>query len=474
MSMRSRILLGLIAGAASLTLPPSSKAAVPDGRTLPSPVSDPMSRILAAEDPILKLDDTSYDVGGFRGLVAAAVRRHPAIAEAQAGSKEARAARSEAKAQLLPRVDLSFSSYRVASRAFSNDPQNIIERSRADRRTDALASIDQTFFDFGATRARIESANERFDASTADVDNVQTEVALRAIAAWYNVFAYRELVGLSQGLTDHQVALRKSILKRVSSGATASGDVARVDSYLASARTHVAIYQRSLAAAEAQFTEIYGRPPPNDLLPAPPLGRKLASSDAAAAAVVHSPTVKAAAAVARAAHLQARAAHADTLPTITGGVDAGRYGVFETARDYDVRARVAVRWRLFGGVGARADQADARADAADARTARTAEELRRDAVIAWTDVGALDRQLVALRQSYLASRQSRDVLAERFAYSRGTLFDVLESEDSYFQTAAAFVQALAERDATRYVLLARTGLLLDALAIPQYNQETTR
>jgi adhesin transport system outer membrane protein len=45
------------------------------------------------------------------------------------------------------------------------------------------------------------------------------------------------------------------------------------------------------------------------------------------------------------------------------------------------------------------------------------------------------------------------------------LFDVVAAEDAYFEAAAQFIQALSELDAARYVLLSRTGGLLDALDI---------
>ncbi|MEA3064952.1 MAG: outer membrane protein adhesin transport system, partial [Sphingomonadales bacterium] len=78
---------------------------------------------------------------------------------------------------------------------------------------------------------------------------------------------------------------------------------------------------------------------------------------------------------------------------------------------------------------------------------------------------ALEEQLTALEASYLASRRSRDVLIERFINARGNLFDVVAAEDSYFETATAFIRTLAELDAARYVLLSRTGNLLDSLGI---------
>jgi adhesin transport system outer membrane protein len=156
---------------------------------------------------------------------------------------------------------------------------------------------------------------------------------------------------------------------------------------------------------------------------------------------------------------------ADRLPQVSGGVEAGRYGVFENDRDYDVRGRLTLRQRLFGGIDARSRQANARAQAADARATRIRDEAARDAAIAWSDVRALEQQLEALEAAYIASRRSRDVLVERFLASRGTLFDVVAAEDAYFESAAAFIQALAELDAARYVLLSRTGGLLAVMGV---------
>ena len=65
-----------------------------------------------------------------------------------------------------------------------------------------------------------------------------------------------------------------------------------------------------------------------------------------------------------------------------------------------------------------------------------------------------------MEASYIASRRSRDVLVERFINARGNLFDVVAAEDSYFETATAYIRALSELDAARYVLLSKTGGLL--------------
>jgi len=415
-------------------------------------------------DPVLRLRRQQSGFDQFRTAIATAVERHPSTAEIAAGEDEARAVLAEARQAQLPTVDLNLSSYRVISREFSDDPFNIIERSRPRQRTDALLSVQQVLFDFGATARRITAAGARLRAAGADLEAQADRVALGAVAAWYDVFAFRALVSLTEAFVASQRDLRSAVEVRIRSGVSADGDLARVDSYIAQTETRLAQFRRTLANAEARFTELTGSPPPR-LERAPTPGPAVASRDEAILAAEHSATVRSADAQSDAARDEARAARADRLPRIAAGVDAGRYGVIETDRDYDIRGNIGLRYRIFGGGGARADQASARARAADAHASRIREEAGRDAAIAWSDVRALEQQLDAIEASYIASRRSRDVIAERFRAARGTLFDVVAAEDSYFSSATAYIQALTELDAARYVLLSRMGRLLDSLQI---------
>lgn len=433
--------------------------------TLPAPASDPMS-LDADADPVLAITRRAIAPETFRAAVGAAVRRAPVLGESVAQRQESEAARNEARARQYPTVDLSLSHFEVVSRAFSNDPQNILERSRPPYRTDGSVRIVQPVIDFGASDARIRAGNARLQAAAANIEDTGSRVALQTIAVWYNVFAYRTLVGLSESFTAGQNAIREGIEARIRQGAAARGDAAQVESSIAASQAQLADFRRSLASSEAQFAQLTGSPPPASFGRAPTPDLSAVTGATLPERIDALPAVRAAKALARAADEDARAVRGDALPGVSVGVDAGRYGILQNPRDYDIRANVTMSWRLFGGAKQRIDQADARASGAAARLQRAREEGERDARIALADVGALEDAERSLGSAYFASRKSRDVLTERFRISRGSLSDLLTAESNYFGVAARYVQSVIELDTARYTLLARTGKLLDALAIP--------
>jgi outer membrane protein, adhesin transport system len=441
---------------------------------LPTPSASPLD-IDFATDPVLSLAHSSADFESFRAAIAAAVLRHPANAEAAASQAEAKVLVDQANDALLPSIDVSLQSYRVLSREFSNDPDNIIERSRPERRTDALLNVRQPLIDFGAGANKVRAAGARLRAASSDLQATADQVALQTIAAWYDLFGYGVLVDLAQSSIDEQIALRADVEERVRQGASAEGDLARIDSYVAQSQTRLAQYQRLLDNARARFEELSGKPTPPRLERAPLPGQAIVSRDMAEFAAARDvPTVRSADAQADAARLEARAAKESQLPQVSVGIDAGRYGVFENPRDYDIRGLVVVQQHLFGGGHARTDQYEARSTAATAHADRVREEAVRDAAIAWSDVEALGRQIDSLQSAYIAGRRSRDVIVARFRASRGTYLDVIAAQDAYFEDATAYVQSLMELDAARYVLLSRTGGLLDVLRIEPGQLGATR
>ena len=431
---------------------------------LPMPSGDPL-QIDPADDPILRLAMPSADPGVFKAAIRAAVERNPSNAEAVAQRDVAVAQRNEARTAEYPVVDLSVSHFQVLQREFSNDPQNVLERSRPRERTDALLRIQQSVLDFGTAGNRIRAGNRRIEASSATIDDASNQIALRGIAVWYQVFGYRALVQLAENFAESQSALRGAIADRIKQGYAAPADSAQVESYIAAAQAQLANYRRQLATAEAQYVALTGAPAPPGLGRAPGAVEGAVSQELAQADAEAVPAVRAAKLAAEASRFDAKSVRADARPGVAAGIDAGRYGVYQNARDYDVRASVTVSQRFFGGQKQRIDAAEARARGAEATYERVRQDAVRDATIAWADVKALQDTEAAIRDNYIATRKSRDVLAERFRVARGTLFDLLATETNYFNVAARYVETVTELDIARYTLLARRGKLLDAFGI---------
>ncbi len=427
---------------------------------LPAPSQNPQS-IDFTTDPLIAFVRSETPPERFRAAVAEAVMRHPAVGEAEEGTAEARARRSEIRSGLFPRFDGQVVVARSIARDFGAQTA-IVESLQPRSRADATVGGEQLLFDFGATGGRIAGASATVRAARAESQRVAANTAQRAVTAWYNVLLYRMLGEVSRASVDRLRSIAGDTRTRQQSGLGAGGDVARAEAGLADAIGRSTRIERALAEAEAEYREVFGdAPPPQLSRPAPPASQ--AASIESARALSHtSPAAVSALARAEAAAAEARAARADRLPRVSAGVTGTYYDVFDRAKDYDVRGQVVLRQSLSTGgtEAARADQARARARASQYASDRVIAESERDAASALADSQILDRSLVSLEDAYRANRRSRDVTVEQYRVSRGSLLDVLRVEQDFVAAASAYLQGAVERDLARYVLLARTGEIL--------------
>lgn len=460
----------VLAAASILALIPCS-AAAQSIATLPSPPLPPASdnpmRIDFSTDPVLRFAEQRVDDESFRALVVRVVAASPANQGAEAQNNQLAAATSEARERAGPTVDATFQSYRIIARDFtSSGADNIVERTRLAQRTDTQLSIQQPLLDFGAGVARINSARSRQRAGVADADRVRGEVALQFIALWYEVAGSEALVGVIDAFIDRETAVRQATQDRIDMGAAPAVDMAQVDALFAEAKARRSQANRSLMTARARYLAYAGEPAPASLRRPPVPAVTTLDRESATAAALNSAPVRTAEALAQAARSEAYAARAETLPSASIGVEAGRYGVFERARDYDIRALFTLRARLFGGGGRpRADQARARAQSAEAQAAQARLDATSEIAIALADIDALQDQQSALEASYRAARISRDAVIARFVAQRGSVIEVARTEDGFVNAALAYLRGMGELDIARYALLARAGMLLDVLGI---------
>ena len=461
---KSRIWLAAIAVATGPSAAGAAFAAPPPGP--PPPAAVP----LAPDNPDALLDwaEASDPGPAFAAAVMHGVTRAPQVQEAQAQVAEALGLRAEVRAALRPRVDAEVSAQQVISRDFSNDPNNILERSRPAQRADAVLVAEQLLTDFGASRARLAAADARAEAARARVAAVAEDTALQAVSAWLSVRLGEANLALAEALIARHEAILAATRERVRTGAGAEGDVARVQSFLEAARAERSRAQEELERARARYAvALQAAPPPAGAPPGRPVPPPPDTLEQALADARASPPTRIAAARIASAQRELASARSDRLPRLTTAIDAAKYSLFEDVVDHDVRARLTLRQQLYGGgaPAARVDQAAARLRQSEFAAERTTQDAERLAAEAWQSARALDDQTAALRAAYVASRRTRDLFAEQFRLARGSLLELLRAEADLNSAAQAWLSRLAQRDLARYTLAARTGRLLDHLGI---------
>lgn len=454
----------LVAAAGIVPIVASAAPAAP-AITLPPPSREPQ-RIDFANDPLIGFVRAPTRPEPFLDAVATAVKDYPAVGEAIAVQAETRGVRAEVRAGLFPQVDARLIDARSLSRNFG-DRTAIIESLSPRERADASVTGEQLIYDFGATGNRISAANDRTRAAAAEVSRVAADTALRAVTAWYDVLTFQTLVELSAATIARHETILGDTRERLRQGVGASGDVVRAEASLADAQGVEVRFERQLADARGRFRELFGvDPPPRLSRPAPPASTAT-SFELAEAMSRSAPQVSAAEARAAAAGRDWKAAKADGLPRLSTAITATRYDVFANSSDHEVRAIFQLRQSLTAGGAyrARADQAHERLQQAEFAVDRARAQSERDAGTAWREIELLDRATATLETAYVANRRTRDLDAEQFRVSRGTLIDVLRAEQDYFAAATTYLQGAIALDLARYTLLARTAEILPAFGV---------
>ncbi|PZN95911.1 MAG: hypothetical protein DCF31_05080 [Alphaproteobacteria bacterium] len=423
--------------------------------TIPAPSARPQD-IAPGSDTFLRAlaDRTAAPL--FSARVTAAADSLPVLGERLADVAAARAQRDQARSRLFPGIGLDL----VASRTIARDlqlPTTQVENLSPLRRNDAIGSVEQLITDFGASSARIRAGNAATDAARADLDATRNTALLQLVGSWYDVLAAQTAMALAQSHVERMQVLADGAALRFATGVDSGGDVARARSYLAAAQGQKIGFDRRLRSAEARYLELFGTLP--GAVARPDIGAGPSAGEGAVR-----PELVAARFDERAAAAALDAARADRLPRLDARISSAGYDVLRgTAPAYDVRAQLTLRQRFStgGAEAARVAELAARRRSAAFAVDRIAAATDRELGVAAADVDGLADSVPPLERAYLDSRRARDLYAEQFRVSRGTLFDVLRAERDLLEAALVLARANYELDVARFTLLARQGGLIE-------------
>lgn len=427
------------------------------------------TRDVEAIDAIVsRFADSAQASMPFHDMLRAAVDANPRLGQAVAEQLEAKQAKREAKSALYPTLGVNLTADRSLSRQFRDRTGNLIESSRPRARTDATITGQQLIYDFGATANRIEGASHRIESAEAGAKQVASEIAIDAARAYFDVLRSRAQVRMGRDFITRHEQILADVKLRQEQGYGPAGDVARVEGYLASAEGQIAGFDRQRAQAEARFLEVFGFAPPQELpRPVAATGISRSRDEAIDTATKNNAALSRIDSLTRSATSDYRVTRAQRWPSVALAFDAAAFGITESGTDYDIRGRVVARYNVFdgGAATARSAQAFQRLRQAEASELQAQKEVERQASVAWEDVSVLERQADTLRRSYAANKRTRDLFVEQFRVARGSLIDVLQSEQDYFEAAVRYLDGLTELDAARYNLIGATGELLNVIGV---------
>ena len=410
----------------------------------------------------------------FAATIRRAVGRHPSYHAQASNLDEASALRKQARSNLYPRLSTQIRGDYAISRNFDANTDNVVESLRPREQFTASVSASQLVFDGGATINRIRSAK----ALSAEYQNALStrinNLAMTALTTYYDVAAHQALTAFSRDFIRRQEQILEDVKERERLGAGSRADITRAQARLAGARARLAEIHESMRLANIRYEEFFGVAP--DKLRRPAIAEPGVSdrTETVVAALESNPEVAVAEARANASKYDFKAAKAARLPEVRLSVDASKYDVFDSGDDFDVRAGVVVNYDIFGGGARSADIAIARSRAKreSFNEEQVRQDISREAAMAFERVRGADDRLDALADALVAHDVTRDLVLERYKYSRGDLIDVLQAESDYFEAGVEYVIALSGRDMAGYALMEQTGDLIEMFS-PQNEYDET-
>jgi adhesin transport system outer membrane protein len=461
--------LGLCGSAAAQALPAIKPGQIANNfeQLRVTAVADQLIAYLIKASAWVDRVETRLPSAALAERVRDAVLAHPEVRLSLEQRQTASLATREAFAGFLPQV-----SGNVESGWRSNDlvstPWSNVPAFKDNTRALAL-SARQLVYDFGAVGSQVDARTSLQAAAAARAEIKTSELTLRALTAWLEMFRAREVFALSQ----MNVASRQQILsfidERERLGGSPKSDVLRARARLADALAVEVAAKNRLSAAEAGYREAFDAPPPPPI--ALPVGAVVTMGRYANLGdwVSRNANVAEARAQTEAAGHEAKSATASLLPSIQFEVSARRRDLGgEGVPGLDWTAGFSVKQNLYSGGAdvARKQQADQRAVESRLAEDKLRRQVERAFAQAMADVNNSAAAVAARKEAAQVAAVALEAVREQFAFRRGTLLDLLRAQEELYAAGRDLIDGIVDESLVRYRLLDLAMELTPLFGIP--------
>jgi len=468
------VLAGLGSGSAALAqaLPPAKPGQIATNfeQLRVTALADQLIAYLAKASAWVDDPQSRMQPQAISTLVREAVLAHPEVRSSKEHRETASQSTREAFAGFLPQV-----SGGVESGYRSNDKVSTpwtYSPAYQDKSHAVSLSARQLVYDFGAVGSLVDARTALELAAAARAEIKTSELTLRALTGWVELFRAREAFALTQ----MNVASRRQILEfideREQLGGSSKSDVLRVRARLADALAAQVAAKNRLAAAEAGYREVFDAAAPDQVRL--PIAAVISLDNYANLAdwVARNPYLTEARAQTEAARHEAKSAAASLLPSIQFELTARRRDIDGAGiPGLDWGAGFSVKQSLYSGGAdvARKNQASQRAVETQLAEDKLRRQVERAFAQALSDVGNSAATLAARKEAAQVAAVALEAVREQFIFRRGSLLDLLRSQEELYGAGRDLIDGIVEDSLVRYRLLDLAMELSPLFEIPVAN-----
>lgn len=410
----------------------------------------------------------AQDAVSMPEVIGLAMISNPEIIQAQMNKEAIEFERKQAEGLYYPRVDVEAS---LGTRRLENSTRRTLGISDDWLTPAELSAVaDWTVFSFGRRRGELLRQAARVDGASLRVVERSEFIALQVARQYLDVLLQQRIVAASLDNVAFHRNLVGDLGQGVTQGSISVADQQQAEERLQSALVRHAEAEQDLADARISLRALAGIDVDRVIVPDTLAGSVVGTeNELIGLARTNNPRVQETAADVDAANALVISAKGDLAPTV--GVEVrGRAGedIDGFSGDTnDVQARAYVRWNIFdGGINrAKVQEMVRRSSEARYRHHQALREAEEDARSAWnamqsqaTIVGALDRQ----------SQVSDDLLLSyrsQFNVGRRSLLDVLDAQNTRYNTQVRLETARFSEMFARYQVLASANQFLSSLGV---------
>lgn len=403
--------------------------------------------------------------------VAHAVLTYPEIRIVEARVEEARAGVAVASAALSPTVEGSVSSGPNYDGTFAGRsiPYSSASNKNAGR-MDAGLMLRQLVFDFGAARSDVERASFLRDSERHKLRDKINEIAYKTAQTYTRILELRAINGLLRETVASHLKLLEIVKAQADEGHGTIADVNRIKSRLVDVNAIQADISLQLHGAEDQFERLTRKRPGS--LGAMPNVRHALPKDAESAismALNLNPRLAGMVAARNSVEKELEFQKASYLPRVSleANADSKNYRTGGSGNsELELKTMLAVRFKIFdGGLNkATQDQIMARLKGNEMGLLNEREQMEADLRQAYRAITSAGQKGRLLGSGVQAASNVRELYLEQFKGGKRTIFELLDSQMSYYTARRSQIETQYEVSRATYDVLRSTGELTRVLA----------